>query len=194
MGSHMMDMAYWALDLELPTTCEAQGTPISTDTCPQWLTATWDHPANDWRPAVKVYWYDGGKKPGMPSEIFDREKLFKGVLFSGDKGFLMCDYEWRILMPTKGDMTQYTLAQERGPDPAVAGPSPGVDHRLQDGQAHAVQLRLRRRDDREQPAGPGRLPGRQEARMGRQEPQGDQLSRGGPVHPKKYRQGWVLNG
>ncbi len=45
---------------------------------------------------MKVNWYDGGKKPGMPSEIFNREKLFKGVLFRGDKGFLLCDYDYRI--------------------------------------------------------------------------------------------------
>ncbi len=106
MGSHMMDMAYWALDLKLPTTCEAKGTPVSTDTCPQWLTAEWDHPANDWRPAVKVYWYDGDKKPGMPSKVFHRDNMGKGVVFKGDKGWLLADYDWRILM-LKGDMTHY---------------------------------------------------------------------------------------
>jgi len=120
MGSHMMDMAYWGFDLGLPTTCKAEGSPVSSDTCPQWLTAEWDHPANDWRPAIKAYWYDGGKKPGMPSEAFDREKLFKGALFKGDKGWLLCDYDLRILMP-KGDMTHY--ASPKGDD--LIPPSPG---------------------------------------------------------------------
>ncbi len=115
-----MDMAYWALDLSLPTTCEAQGTPVNFDTCPQWLTAEWDHPANDWRPAVKVNWYDGGKKPGLPTKVFDREELFKGVLFHGEKGYLLCDYDFRILMPT-GDLTHYTSPQEKDLIP----PSPG---------------------------------------------------------------------
>jgi len=122
MGSHMMDMACWALDLKLATTCKAAGTPINTDTCPQSLTAEWDHPANDWRPAVKVYWYDGGKKPGMPAEAFDREKLFKGVLFKGDKGWLLADYGYRILMPkADSDMTQYNSPKARDLIP----PSPG---------------------------------------------------------------------
>jgi len=109
MGSHMIDMAYWGLDLKLPTTCSAEGTEQNPDTCPQWLTAEWDHPANDWRPDIKLYWYDGGKKPGMPSEAFDREKLFKGVLFKGDKGWLLADYSLLILMPrqNEGDMTYY---------------------------------------------------------------------------------------
>ena len=106
MGSHMMDMAYWGLDLKLPTTCKAEGSEQNSDTLPIWLTAEWDHPANDWRPAVKAYWYDGGKKPGMPSEAFDREKLFKGALFKGDKGWLLADYDFRMLM-LRGDITHY---------------------------------------------------------------------------------------
>ena len=34
--------------------------------------------------------------------------MFKGVIFKGDKGFLVADYGYRILTPTKGDMTQYS--------------------------------------------------------------------------------------
>jgi hypothetical protein len=58
---------------------------------------------------VKLYWYDGGKKPGMPSKAFDRDGLFKGVLFKGDKGWLLADYDLRILMPKQrdSDMTHY---------------------------------------------------------------------------------------
>ncbi len=106
MGSHMMDLAYWALDLRFPTSCEAKGSEVSPDTNPMWLQAEWEHPANDKRPGLKVFWYDGGKKPGMPSKIFDRDQLFKGVLFTGDKGWLLADYGFRIAM-LKGDMIQY---------------------------------------------------------------------------------------
>ena len=121
MGSHMMDMPFWALDLKDPISCKAEGSPVSTDTLPTWLTAEWEHPANDWRPAVDVYWYDGGKKPGMPSKVFDREELFKGMLFKGDKGCLLADYDYRILMPIKGDFTQY-----KSPKPAdLIPPSKG---------------------------------------------------------------------
>lgn len=103
MGSHVMDLAYWALDLRFPTTCEAEGSPaMSTDTCPQQVVAKWSHPANNWRPAVSVEWHDGGKKPGVPSEVFNREKMDKGVIFMGDKGFIVADYGYRILM-AKGD-------------------------------------------------------------------------------------------
>ena len=120
MGSHMIDMAYWALDLRFPTSCQADGSPVSTDTCPTEMSASWEHPANDWRPEVKVSWYDGGRKPGMPSPVFDREKMFKGVIFNGEKGFLVADYGYRMVM-LKGDMTHY-----QSPKPAeLIPPSPG---------------------------------------------------------------------
>ncbi len=106
MGSHMMDLAYWAYDLKLPTACTAEGKPIHSDGCPEQLKAEWEHPENDWRGKVKVYWYDGGLKPGMPSAIWNRDKMMKGVLFSGDKGWLLADYGYRAMM-LKGDMTHY---------------------------------------------------------------------------------------
>ena len=107
MGSHMMDMAAWGVDLGLATSCEAKGSEQNDATVPTWLTATWEHPANDWRPAVKAYWYDGDKKPGMPSGVFNRDKMSKGAIFQGDKGTIIADYAYRILM-MKGDMTHYT--------------------------------------------------------------------------------------
>lgn len=108
MGSHLIDLAYWALDLRFPTSCEAEGTERSADTCPQWLKAEWEHPANDWRPAVKVSWYDGGKKPGMPAKFFNLAELPKGLLFRGDKGWLLADYGFRVIMPRiENTMEQY---------------------------------------------------------------------------------------
>ncbi len=120
MGSHMIDMAYWALDLRFPTSCQADGSPVSADTCPTEMSASWEHPANDWRGAVKVSWYDGGRKPGMPSPVFDRDKMFKGVIFNGEKGFLVADYGYRMVM-LKGDMTHY---QSPKPEELIP-PSPG---------------------------------------------------------------------
>ncbi|MCX7012797.1 MAG: gfo/Idh/MocA family oxidoreductase, partial [Candidatus Sumerlaeota bacterium] len=106
MGSHIMDIAWWALDLRFPTSCMAEGTPVSESTCPEWLTAEWEHPANDWRPAVKVYWYDADKRPGAPSKALNIEPMGNGAVFKGDKGYLLCDFGGRYLMP-KGDLTYY---------------------------------------------------------------------------------------
>ncbi|MBN2449974.1 MAG: Gfo/Idh/MocA family oxidoreductase [Lentisphaeria bacterium] len=120
MGSHMMDLPYWALDLRFPTSCKATGTPVSTDTCPLWLEAEWEHPANDRRGPVKVYWYDGGKKPGMPTKVFNRDELFKGILFKGDQGWLLADYDYRIVM-LRGDMTHYARPQPESLIPRSPG-------------------------------------------------------------------------
>jgi hypothetical protein len=99
------------LDLRFPTACEAQGSPVSTDTCPIWLTAEWDHPANGWRPPVKVFWSDGPdavkKYDSFIPKMFNRGELFKGQLFKGDKGILLADYDYRILWP-EGDLTHYS--------------------------------------------------------------------------------------
>lgn len=106
MASHLIDLAYYGFDLGLPTTCSAKGSEYHPDSCPIWLTAEWKHPANDWRPEVDLYWYDGGKKPGMPTKLFNRDGVTKGVLFKGSEGYLFADYGSRILVP-KGDMTHF---------------------------------------------------------------------------------------
>ena len=111
MASHLMDLAYYGFDLGLPTSCKAQGSELHPDSCPVWLTAQWDHPETDWRPGVKVYWYDGGKKPGMPSRVFNPEALGKGVFFKGSEGTIYADYGTRILIP-KGNMTYYKAPVE----------------------------------------------------------------------------------
>ncbi len=120
MGSHMMDMAYWPLGLKDPTSCKAEGSEQSADTVPTWLKVEWEHPANEWRDAIKVYWYDGGKKPGFPMKIIDRDEAFKGMLIRGDKGWLLCDYDYWILRNT-GDMTDVKLPKKEDLIP----PSPG---------------------------------------------------------------------
>jgi len=122
MGSHMMDMAYWPLGLKDPTSCKAEGSEQSTDTVPTWLKVEWEHPANEWRDAIKVYWYDGGKLPGFPLKIISREEALKGrgMLIRGDKGWLLCDYDYWILR-NSGDMTDVKLPKKEDQIP----PSPG---------------------------------------------------------------------
>lgn len=93
---------------------------MHADSCPQQLRAEWEHPATDKRPGVKVYWYDGGLKPGMPSAVFNPDKLYKGILFKGDKGYLLADYGFRIMM-LNGDMTQYHSPTSK----ELIPPSPG---------------------------------------------------------------------
>ncbi|GMV96544.1 MAG: Gfo/Idh/MocA family oxidoreductase [Phycisphaerae bacterium] len=117
MGSHLIDLAFWALDLGDPTTVEAQGSPVSPVTNPRWLIATWEHPARGGRPAVKVTWYDADKRPESPPGI-DLKPWGIGVMFVGDTGRLLADYGKHILLP-KNDYRGFT------PPKAEIPPSPG---------------------------------------------------------------------
>jgi predicted dehydrogenase len=119
MGSHIMDIAWWALDLGSPTSCKCDGPEFNTDSVPNWIVAEWDHPANDWRPAVKVHWYDGGKQPGMPSKVFNGDSMGDGAVFKGDKGYLVANFGNRYIMPTKGDMTHYEPRKKEDVHPTV---------------------------------------------------------------------------
>ncbi|MBT8038234.1 MAG: Gfo/Idh/MocA family oxidoreductase [Verrucomicrobiae bacterium] len=108
MGCHLMDLPYWALNLRFPTRCEAQGKPLHPDSYPEQIKVTWEHPATDQRPGVKVRWFDGGPKPGMPLKAFNRDALGKGILFTGEKGWLLADYGFRVVV-LRSDMTGYDV-------------------------------------------------------------------------------------
>jgi len=105
MGSHLIDLPYWALELKHPTAVEAEGPPVSEYQNPPWLIVHWDHPATDQgatkpRDAVKVSWYHHDKRPESPEGI-DLSKWHIGVLFSGTEGDLVADYRRRVLLPAE---------------------------------------------------------------------------------------------
>jgi hypothetical protein len=68
-----------------------------------------DIPANDWRKAIRVSWYQGGAMPENPSRYVDLKKIDHGVMFEGTKGFLVADFQTRVLLPgrNQADMTYY---------------------------------------------------------------------------------------
>jgi hypothetical protein len=104
-----MDLAWNALDAELPTTAEAKGDPYNAEVTPVKLEMHWDVPANSWRPAIKVSWYQGGALPESPVRYVDLHKIDHGALFEGSKGALFCDFNSRVVFPqgNQGDFTYY---------------------------------------------------------------------------------------
>lgn len=98
MGSHLIDLPFWALGLRQPTSVEAEGSHRCPDLYPEWLTARWEHPATKDRPGLTLCWYDGGKRPESPPGV-DLTKWGNGILFVGEKGQLLADYNRRILLP-----------------------------------------------------------------------------------------------
>ncbi len=100
MGSHVIDLAFWALKLRDPLTCEAKGDPsvASSYTNARWMVINWDHPARDGMPPVKLTWYDGIQRPESPPG-FDLKKWGLGMMFIGEKGTVLADYGKHFLLP-----------------------------------------------------------------------------------------------
>jgi len=109
MGSHTMDLAWNALDADLPTTATGKGDKFNPEVTPVELTSTFDIPANDWRPAIKLSWFQGGAMPRSPSRWIDLKKIGHGAMFKGTKGFIVADFRARLLIPygRDADMTYY---------------------------------------------------------------------------------------
>jgi len=119
MGSHTMDLAWNAIDAQLPTSAEATGDKYNPDVTPVELKATFEHPANDWRGPIKVIWYQGGAMPSSPMKYIDLNKIGHGVLFKGSKGFVVCDFSSRVLVPY-GKEANMTYYQPRSKDDLIA--------------------------------------------------------------------------
>ncbi len=132
MGSHTMDLAWNAIDAELPTAAEAHGDPVNPDVAPSALTMTFEHPGNDWRPAIKVTWYQGAHKPeslagGVPT------RPGHGVLFEGDQACLVADFGKHEFFPARPSRWHGALqaAPGRRTDPADGRVSAAVGQRMQ---------------------------------------------------------------
>jgi predicted dehydrogenase len=90
MGAHLIDHAFWALDLGYPTAIETQSTPYNKATYPAATSTYYEFPARGAKPGVKLTWYDGGLLPPKPEEL-GAEEVDKGggVLYVGSKGKLV---------------------------------------------------------------------------------------------------------
>ena len=118
MGAHLIDQAYWSLNLTQPTSIEATSSlwgtmsvPAPAGTMepdgrggqrparprqkqvsyPMASTVHYDFPAVGKRGPVKLFWYDGGLFPPRPEGLPDYVKLDSegGGIFVGDKGILI---------------------------------------------------------------------------------------------------------
>ena len=90
MGCHIIDPAWWALDLDYPTSIEAKPGPFSDETYPTKTVITWEFPARGNRPPVTVRWYDGDNRPPRPPQLEEGRNLpGQGGVYYGDKGTIL---------------------------------------------------------------------------------------------------------
>lgn len=92
MGCHIMDAAYWALDLGHPTSVEASSTHVNAESAPKSSVVTYEFPARGNMPPLKVVWYDGGLKPPAPAALeASRSLKGNGTVIVGEDGCIMAD-------------------------------------------------------------------------------------------------------
>ena len=98
MGCHIIDHPVWALGLGAPTTVEArstldgsflEGNQPNRETFPIASIITYEFPARDRQPAVRMTWYEGGLMPPTPRQMPQGKRLHdNGVLYVGTKGIM----------------------------------------------------------------------------------------------------------
>ena len=147
MGIYSLWPIFTALELEPPVSAEAWGThscsivdqvsrPTQNDfSYPAACTFHFQFAARGDRPALELFWYDGGMKPRRPEEIEaqDIELPIEGILFVGDQGKILAGFhgqEPRLFAQGKCEplaLTEATLPCRARPQRA---PQP-VDGRCQ---------------------------------------------------------------
>lgn len=90
MGCHIIDPAWWALDLGYPSSISAQPAPFGKETYPEKTIITWEFKAKGDRPALTVNWYDGENRPPRPPELEASRNLpDQGGIYYGEKGTIL---------------------------------------------------------------------------------------------------------
>jgi predicted dehydrogenase len=98
LGSHWIDLPFWALKLQAPLSIEASGPPAHAEIAPASMKARYEYGPRESMPGVSVTWYQGAEKP----EIWQAGEIPQwnsGVLFIGDDGMVLSDYGKHILLP-----------------------------------------------------------------------------------------------
>jgi predicted dehydrogenase len=122
MGCHFIDPIYHALKLRYPVAVSASIAAMinpddvwekldNTETFPYASIVTYEFPARDTLPPVRLIWYDGGLMPPRPEELEPGRRMPRnGALYYGEKGKLLHDQDAgapRLIPETA--MQAYTL-------------------------------------------------------------------------------------
>ena len=112
LGSHWIDLPFWALKLQSPLKIEASGPPPHAEIAPASMKVAYDYgPRGDLAP-VRLNWYQGAEKP-EPWRSGAIPKWDSGVLFVGDDGMLLSDYGKHRLLPEE------KFADYKRPEPTI---------------------------------------------------------------------------
>jgi predicted dehydrogenase len=92
-GCHILDIPFWALDLQYPTKVRGTGPAPDELRTPKSMHTILEYPATNKRGAVTLNWYQG-KPPIIDEQKIDTSTA-KGAnnLFIGSKGMLLCGFD-----------------------------------------------------------------------------------------------------
>jgi predicted dehydrogenase len=102
MGCHVIDTAFYALEMGQPKSVEASCSifvpvvtwdkPFNNESYPQASIVRYEFADKGKRPAPKLTWYDGGLMPQRPKELEEGRVMgnkLGGILFVGEKGKIL---------------------------------------------------------------------------------------------------------
>ena len=112
LGSHWIDLPFWALNLDAPQTVEASGPPPHPEIAPASMKVRYEYGKRKGMPPVSLTWYQGIEKPAIWKEK-GIPQWGSGVLFVGQKGMLLSDYGKHVLLPVD-DFREF-----RRPEPTI---------------------------------------------------------------------------
>jgi predicted dehydrogenase len=100
MACHLMNTAFWSLNLTNPASVEAISSDKTDVQAPNWSIIKYDFPQLGQRPPVKVFWYDGKLLPAnsimkgkrLPGQQADGGGAPNGTIFVGEKGTIVAGY------------------------------------------------------------------------------------------------------
>ncbi len=99
-GSHTFDLVWNVIDAERPTSAKAESSETpNPETTPADLRASFMIPANDWRDEIRVTWHQSKTGPGSPLDWINLDTISHGALFKGDQGYVIADFQKRLLLP-----------------------------------------------------------------------------------------------
>ena len=90
MGCHYWNIPRRALKLGHPTSVSASSTKLMGESWPLASIITYEFPAREKMPPVKIVWYDGGLMPPRPAQLETGRKMPRsGIIYVGAKGVMM---------------------------------------------------------------------------------------------------------
>lgn len=97
LGSHWIDLPFWAMNLDAPKTIEPFGGPAHAELAPASMHVKYEYAARGDRGPLSLTWYQGTHKP----DAWQKGTIPRwdsGVLFVGSTGQLLADYSRHQLL------------------------------------------------------------------------------------------------